>query len=97
MVIGDKTGATVHSVHRMMNDRRRGLEQPASGSMKCECECHRVECFSTFRLSLEDYKYAQAHERYFVVAAGHARPNGVVVSKRRDFLVIEAKRASHEF
>jgi hypothetical protein len=82
-----------------MNQRRRELESPAAdASMRCECECDRVECFSSFRISVEDFEDVCAHARRFIVAPVHQSPGEPVISRTQSYLVTEKAgrpRASH--
>jgi hypothetical protein len=85
--------ATVAAVHRAMNERRRRLEPPGEdGLLNCECECHRVECFMSFRISVEDYEAVRADADRFVVAPGHESAAESIISTTSDYLVIEKAR-----
>jgi len=73
-----------------MNERRQRLDHPAAdASLKCECECRRVECGSGFNVNLERYEDVRAHARRFVVAHGHENPGESIISSTPDYLVIE--------
>lgn len=73
-----------------MNERR---QKPLAGEqMRCECECHRVECFNNIAISAQDYAEVRAHSRYFVVAPGHQRPDESVIHRTREYLVTETRR-----
>lgn len=84
---------TVASVHRAMNERRRTLEPPAEdATVRCECECHRVECFNSFRIGVEDYEDVRAEAHHFVVTPGHQSPGESVIAMTHSYLVIEKAR-----
>jgi hypothetical protein len=88
--IGD---GTVASVHRAMNERRRTLEPPAEDAMlRCECECHRVECFVSFRISIEAYEEVRVDDDRFVVAPGHQSPGESIISTTSGYVVIQKAR-----
>ena len=81
---------TVASVHRAMNERRLALEPPVEGAMlRCECECHRVECFISFRISIEDYEGVRAQADRFVVAPGHQSAGESIIATTSSYLVIQ--------
>lgn len=81
--------ATVASVHRTMNQRRQSLTATADASMRCECECHRVECCSSFPITTDAYETVRASGRRFVVAPGHQSRDESVFSTARLYVVIE--------
>ena len=56
------------------------------------CECGRLECVMTIRLTLAEYEKARAHPRHFVCTPGHeiTRPDlGRVVEKHATFVIME--------
>jgi hypothetical protein len=79
---------TVALVHRAMNDRRQRLAPDVREPLRCECECHRVECASDFDVSAESYARVRAHPSSFIVAPGHERPSEPVVSTTSGYLVV---------
>jgi hypothetical protein len=88
---------TVASVHRAMNERRRALEPPTEDAMlRCECECHRVECFVTFRISVEAYEEVRVDDDRFVVAPGHQSPGESIISTTSTYVVIHKARGRSE-
>jgi hypothetical protein len=72
-----------------MNERSQRLSPALSLSMMCECECHRTECDSAFRISMEDYNAVRADGRSFAVVSGHEIREDSVVARRSGYLVIE--------
>ena len=58
--------------------------------MRCECECHRTECASSFLITIESYERVRAHARCFVVAPGHQRLGESVLSTAMSYWVIGA-------
>jgi hypothetical protein len=88
---------TVASVHRAMNERRRTLDPPAEDAMlRCECECHRVECFVSFRISIEAYEEVRVDADRFVVAPGHQSPGESIISTTSSYVVIQKARGHSE-
>jgi hypothetical protein len=83
-----KADMTAALVHRAMNDRRQKLAPNTRGSLRCECECHRVECASNFYVSAESYAHVRAQPSSFIVAPGHERPREPVVSTTSGYLVV---------
>ena len=84
------SAATVACVHRSTNERRHELDAAGPGdSLRCECECRRIECFSDFRVVAETYDDVRAHSRYFLVAPGHQSPDEAVISRTQAYVVIE--------
>jgi hypothetical protein len=79
---------TVALVHRAMNDRRQRLGPNTRESLRCECECHRVECANDFDVSAESYARVRTHPGSFIVAPGHQRPSEPVVSTTSAYLVV---------
>jgi hypothetical protein len=71
-----------------MNERRRALEPP-DALVRCECECHRVECFNNFNVSADNYRDSRVHAEHFLVAHRHQRPDEPVVIRTQSYLVIE--------
>jgi hypothetical protein len=90
--------AIVASVHRLMNDYRRKLESPAAdGSMRFECECDRVECFDSFRMSVDDYDEIRARPDWFTLSARHLGSDELVIRTSQSYSVVEKAAARHEF
>jgi hypothetical protein len=88
---------TVASVHRAMNERRRTLEPPAEDAMlRCECECHRVECFVSFRIGVEAYEGVRVDADRFVVAPGHQSPGESIIATTSSYVVIQKNRRRSE-
>jgi hypothetical protein len=80
--------ATNESVHRSMNERTEVRTAHPDGSMRCECECFRVECASNFQITLDAYETVRANGRNFVVAPGHQSDEEPVLSTTPTYLVI---------
>jgi len=56
--------------------------------MKCECECHRSQCGSSFLLSIEEYERVRLEGNHFAVTPGHEHPDELVVRAESGYLVI---------
>ena len=76
--------ASNESVHRSMNEVR-----VAETSIKCECECHRAECGSSFEITVTEYEAVRAQGRWFIVAPDHQSKQEAVISRTPVFWVIE--------
>jgi len=88
MLPPQEVNMTVALVHRAMNDRRQRLGPNTRESLRCECECHRVECANDFDVSAESYARVRTHPGSFIVAPGHQRPSEPVVSTTSAYLVV---------
>lgn len=77
------------SVHRTMNEQRKKDISPTAASMKCECECHRAGCGTSFMITMDDYAAVRTNGRRFVVAPGHQHESELIVSKTAEYFVIE--------
>lgn len=79
-------------VHRAMNERRCADARAAGQrTVKCECECSRVECFSGFTVEIGEYQAIRASPDRFIVAPGHETPDEAVVSQAADYLVVDKR------
>ena len=74
--------AANESIHRSANERRE--QRP---TMKCEC--HRVECGSSFSITLGDYEAVRAIGHRFLVIPGHESSEETVVAVTAEYLVID--------
>jgi hypothetical protein len=75
-----------------MNERRCAIAQAAAEStVKCECECSKVECFSGFLVTIPEYEAVRAHADRFIVAPGHGSADESVIVQTAEYLVIETK------
>jgi hypothetical protein len=75
-----------------MNERRCAIAQAAASStLKCECECSKVECFSGFLATIREYEAVRARADRFIVAPGHESPDESVIVQTAEYLVIETK------
>ena len=80
----------VASVHRSVNERRKaGALALARDSMRCECECDRTECGSSFEITLASYDDVRADGCRFVVAPAHQGLGEAMVSVVQAYSVIE--------
>jgi hypothetical protein len=80
--------ATNESVHRTANERKERDAAHSDTAMKCECECFRVECASSFQITLEAYEAVRANNRSFVVAPGHQADDEPILATTPTYLVI---------
>jgi hypothetical protein len=71
-----------------MNERQERRAASDDTSMKCECECYRIECASNFRITLDAYEAVRASGRSFVVAPGHQTDAEPILSTTPTYLVI---------
>jgi hypothetical protein len=71
-----------------MNERTEGRARHGDISMRCECECFRVECASNFEIALDAYEAVRANGRNFVVAPGHQSAEEPILSATATYLVI---------
>ena len=88
----DYRRATNESVHRTVNERRElaALLGPATdASLRCECECHRAKCGSSFIIRLIDYEAVRAVGTRFVVAPGHQSDEELLIASTGAFSVVE--------
>jgi hypothetical protein len=53
------------------------------------CECEDRSCTQVLMLSLTEYEEARASGRQFVVAPDHVSPEAKVVSRRREYWLVE--------
>jgi hypothetical protein len=82
--VRDLRHATNESVHRTANEHRHGREE-----MRCECECYRGECGSSFTVARADYEAVRAVGHRFLVAPGHESPEEIVVEATGEYVVID--------
>ena len=71
-----------------MNERQERKAADQDTQMKCECECFRLECASSFRIALEAYEAVRVSGRSFVVAPGHQTDDEPILSTTPTYLVI---------
>jgi hypothetical protein len=78
---------------REANDRFRHLYETSDlvGEHEFVCECGEADCTETVRLTLTAYESMRREGRY-IVAAGHAPPERVLVVGA-DYVVVEGARA----
>jgi hypothetical protein len=85
----DTRQAANESVHRTMNERRENAAPTLATSMRCECECFRPECGSSFEITIADYEAVRAEGRHFVVIPGHEGDDESIISRTESYFVIE--------
>jgi hypothetical protein len=85
----DTRHAANESVHRTMNERRENAAPRLATSMRCECECFRAECGSSFEITIADYEAVRADGRHFVVIPGHESDDESIISRTESYFVIE--------
>jgi hypothetical protein len=57
--------------------------------MKCECECHRVECGNSFQITIDAYEAVRTDGRRFIVTPGHQSGDELIISTTIAYFVIE--------
>jgi len=72
-----------------MNELRESGAPASATSMKCECECHRVECGNSFQITIDAYETVRTEGRRFVVTPGHQSDDEALISIMDTYLVIE--------
>lgn len=72
-----------------MNELREHQATPDDRSLKCECECFRVECGANFQITIDAYETARSSGRTFVVAPGHQSDDERILWTTATFFVIE--------
>jgi hypothetical protein len=72
-----------------MNELRESAAPDSATSMKCECECHRVECGNSFQITIDAYETVRTEGRRFVVTPGHQSDDEALISIMDTYLVIE--------
>jgi hypothetical protein len=73
----------------MNESRLKTAPHTVGDSMRCECECHRVECGSGFEITIADYECVRADGRHFVVAPGHESDEESIISVHEAYVVVE--------
>ena len=73
----------------MNESRLKTASHTLGDSMRCECECHRVECASSFEITVGDYEGVRADGRHFVVTPGHESDDESIISMHDAFVVVE--------
>lgn len=80
-----------------MNERRCADARAAGqGTVKCECECDRVECFSSFTVEISEYQAVRALPDRFILARGHDMPGEAVVIDAAEYLVVDKGRHNED-
>jgi hypothetical protein len=84
-----------HSLWREVNERRIKLVAETSGDVEFLCECVRMNCTATIRLSMAEYKLIRSSAIRFSVAVGHDFPEFEnVVAICDAYAVVEKKGAA---
>lgn len=85
-----------HSLWRQMDERMK-LVGETPGAAVFLCECARMNCTATIRLSMAEYKLIRSSTIRFPVAVGHDFPEFEnVVSICDAYAVVEKKGAARE-
>jgi hypothetical protein len=84
----DIRDATNESVHRTSNEIVEAGSDASTLWMKCECECHRADCGSSFHIKITDYEAVRTEGRQFVVTPGHQTAQETIVSTEGSYCVI---------
>jgi hypothetical protein len=86
-----------HTRWREVNERRIKLVAQPSGDEVFLCECVRMNCTATIRLSMAEYKLIRSSAIRFSVAVGHDLPEFEnVVAICDAYAVVERKGAARK-